>query len=101
MRESAGFSSLLGPAARTGDGPLARLMRDGALRSVFQPIVNLGDGSIHAHEALIRGPQKMPLHSADALLRAARDEGLLLEFELACVAVALQGWADGRPGACS
>ena len=96
MRQTAGFSSLLGPAARSGGGPLARLMRDRALRSVFQPIVNLGDGSIYAHEALIRGPKEMPLHSADALLIAARGEGLLLEFELACVAVALQGWADLR-----
>ena len=96
MRQTVGFSSLLGSAVLSGDGPVARLMRDRALRSVFQPIVDLTNGSIYAHEALIRGPRAMPLHSADALLSAARGEGLLLEFELACVAVALQAWAELR-----
>lgn len=47
------------------------------------------DGTIYAHEALVRGPRDMPLHSSDALLAAARKEGLLLDFEIACVAAAL------------
>jgi len=57
------------------------------------------DGSIYAHEALIRGPKGMPLHTPDALLAAARKEGLLLDFEGACVAAALKQWSDLRqPG---
>jgi diguanylate cyclase (GGDEF)-like protein len=75
-------------------GPLARLLRDRALRTVFQPIVDLATGDIHAHEALVRGPHGMPLQSPDALFAAARKEGLLLQFELACVAVALRTWAE-------
>lgn len=74
-------------------GPMARLLRDGGLYSVFQPIIQLGDTSVHAHEALIRGPQGTPLHTPDALLRAAADEGLSYEFEIACVMVAMQTWA--------
>ena len=82
-----------------GSGPLSRLMRARALRCVFQPIVAMADGAIHAHEALIRGPRAMPLHSADALLAAARSEGLLVEFELMCVSVALERWAElKQPG---
>jgi EAL domain-containing protein (putative c-di-GMP-specific phosphodiesterase class I)/GGDEF domain-containing protein len=82
-----------------GSGPLSRILRDRALTSVFQPIVNMRDGSIYAHEALIRGPKGMPLHTPDALLAAARREGLLLDFEIACVSVALSQWAALRqPG---
>ena len=99
MQSTAGITFMPELSMRGASGPLARLMRAGALRSVFQPIVSLSDGSVHAHEALIRGPREMPLHSADALLTAARGEGLLLEFELTCVAVALQCWAKLRqPG---
>lgn len=75
------------------DGPLARLLRDRALSPVFQPIVNMQDGSIYAHEALIRGPRGMPLHTPDALIAAANREGLLLQFEIACVAAILDHWA--------
>lgn len=57
------------------------------------------DGSIYAHEALIRGPKGMPLHSPDALLAAARKEGLLLDFEVACVGAALKRWSNlHQPG---
>ena len=37
-------------------GPLALVLREEGLYPVFQPIVNLEDASIYAHEALIRGP---------------------------------------------
>ena len=76
-----------------GSGPLSRLLMDKSLAPVFQPIVSMRDGSIYAHEALIRGPRGMPLHTPDALLAAARKEGLLLDFEIACVAAALEQWA--------
>lgn len=80
-------------------GPLSRLLHARALTPVFQPIVSLADGAIHAHEALIRGPANMPLHSAEDLLSAARREGLLHDFELACVVFALQKWiALKQPG---
>jgi len=70
------------------------------LFSVFQPIVNLADATIYAHEALIRGPQGTPLHTPDALLRAAADEDLSHPFDYACMEVALRTWgrikAHGR-----
>jgi len=82
-----------------GQGPLARLMRERALYPVFQPITDLRDGLIHAHEALIRGPQGTPLHSPDALLHAARREDLLHEFEVFCVIAALRCWGQlNQPG---
>lgn len=99
VRGSSGGVSMFGIAWGSGEGPLSRLLHENALDCVFQPIASLRDGAIHAHEALIRGPRAMPLHSPDALLQAARKEGLLLEFELECVAVALRRWSTLRqPG---
>lgn len=84
----------LSPAARSGTGPLARLMREGGLHCVFQPLADLVEGHVYAHEALIRGPEGTPLHTPDRLLQTALQEGLLQDFELLCVAVALQQWGD-------
>jgi diguanylate cyclase (GGDEF)-like protein len=82
-----------------GPGPLAKLIREKALHAVFQPIADLQDGSIYAHEALIRGPVMTPLHSPDALLKAARKEKLLHEFEVVCVLVAIRRWGQlKQPG---
>jgi diguanylate cyclase (GGDEF)-like protein len=79
-------------------GPLAKVLQAGALYPVFQPIVNLADASIYAHEALIRGPVGTALHTPDALLKAAADEEIRHEFESACVAAALRHWGVLRSG---
>lgn len=82
-----------------GEGPLAVLLRTGGLYPVFQPIVNLADGAVFAHEALIRGPAGTPLHTPDALLRAAAEEGLSQAFEMECIWCALRQWgAQGQSG---
>ena len=78
---------------------MARLLRSQALSPVFQPIVCLQGGSVHAHEALIRGPQGTPFEFPDALLQAAAVEELGFEFETASAAAALQRWGTLRePG---
>lgn len=79
--------------AGDGAGPVSRILQERALSPVFQPIVSMVDGSIYAHEALIRGPRGMPLHMPDALLKAAKKEGLLVDFEIACVDSALRKWS--------
>ena len=76
------------------DSPLRRVLRESALYPVFQPIVNLADQSVFAHEALIRGPQGSTLHTPDALLRAAALEHLGHEFETACVVASLRRWGQ-------
>jgi len=82
-----------------GQSPLEKVLQNGLLYPVFQPIANLADASIHAHEALIRGPQGTALHTPDALLRAAAQEALGFDFELACVVSALKTWGQLRaPG---
>jgi len=80
----------------TAQGGLARVLQDRQLHAVFQPIVDLRDGGVHAHEALIRGPVGTPLHSPDALLSAAAKEGLGYEFEMACIVTQLHAWGKLR-----
>ncbi|MFM1979147.1 MAG: hypothetical protein RLZ68_412 [Pseudomonadota bacterium] len=80
----------------SGVGPLEMVLRVGGLSPVFQPIVSMVDGTVYAHEALIRGPQGTALHTPDALLHAAADEGLGYEFEYACLIAALSTWGSLR-----
>lgn len=80
-----------------GDQPrefvsVRELLQHGGLHMVFQPIVSLADAQVHAHEALVRGPEGSSLYSPDALLQGAAMEGCLFEFEVACVQLALQCW---------
>lgn len=91
--------ALLSPAVRLGTGPLAKLLRAGDLHCVFQPLADLREGSIYAHEALIRGPQGTPFHTPDVLLDLARRERILQDFELVCAFKALEQWgAQDAPG---
>ena len=65
-------------SARAADGTasasIADVVRDGAVTSVFQPIVELDTGAVVAYEALARGPEG-PLASPAALFDAAREAG--------------------------
>ncbi|BEU95887.1 phosphodiesterase [Acidovorax sp. DW039] len=88
----------LSPAAQHGTGALAQLMRSGGLHCVFQPLADLREGSIYAHEALIRGPQGTPLQNPDALLQQARAEDVLQDFEWLCAYTALEQWSQQPTG---
>ena len=70
-------------------GSVAEVIRDHAVQTVFQPIVDLVTGEIVAHEALTRGPEG-PLQSPVALFDAARSAGLLAELDRACLAASLR-----------
>ena len=69
MERSGGFARL---------GPVAEL----DLRPVFQPIVDLRDGAVVGYEALMRsGPEDGELHSARAMLEAARREDSIVALD--------------------
>src|SRR3954465_12113769 len=63
-----------------------------AILPFFQPIVDLRQGTIFGHEALIRGPASTALHHPEALLALAASESRLTEFELQCVEIVLAEW---------
>lgn len=63
---------------------LLDILRDGAVTTLFQPIVSAIEHRIVGYEALSRGPSNSPLHSPLILFAAARHWGLLTELELLC-----------------
>ena len=69
---------------------LLRIIRDKKVTTVFQPIVNLSDGSVMGHEALTRGPEGSPLHMPTDLFAAAARHKLLLSLEHICREAALR-----------
>jgi len=86
-------------ALETGTGPLAGLIKNAMLYPVFQPIAALDDGTLYAHEALIRGPQDSLLHMPSSLFLAARMEELQFEFETEALILAIESWIEWQtPG---
>lgn len=69
---------------------LTEALLPGAVRSVFQPIIELDTGRVVAYEALARGPQG-PLERPDLLFAAAREAGRLAELDELCRAAAFRG----------
>jgi len=70
---------------------LGHILRDGLVRAVYQPIVDLDAGDVVAFEALARGPEGSPLERPDLLFDAARRTGRLVELDWACRSAAVRG----------
>jgi EAL domain-containing protein (putative c-di-GMP-specific phosphodiesterase class I) len=51
------------------------------IKSLFQPIFELQDGTVHGYEALCRGPKDTKLEDATALIAAARQNNLAFEID--------------------
>ena len=81
--------------------PLLHLARDildlGALRAHYQPIVQLNDGKVVAHESLIRLPANSSLRTPDDFFKAARAEGITLLAEQACLDEGIRSWVARKP----
>ncbi|QNN53110.1 diguanylate cyclase domain-containing protein [Nocardioides mesophilus] len=69
---------------------LKAILDAGAVRSVYQPIVELDTGRVAAYEALARGPEG-PLAGPADLFEAARHGGMLARLDEACRAAAFRG----------
>jgi EAL domain-containing protein (putative c-di-GMP-specific phosphodiesterase class I) len=76
------------------DDRFARILNDRDLRTMFQPIVRLGSGSVVGYEALVRGPDDPVLSGAEALIAAAHRAGRLVEFDWAARASACRAALD-------
>ncbi|MCR4298558.1 MAG: GGDEF domain-containing protein [Gallionella sp.] len=62
------------------------------LSALFQPIMNISDGTFLGFEGLIRGPADSPLHSPINLFAAAKQHGLSLEVEMLCRQIVLESF---------
>jgi EAL domain-containing protein (putative c-di-GMP-specific phosphodiesterase class I) len=69
------------------------------IEPVYQPILDLRDGSVVGYEALARGKGGNGLASPEALFAAAREQGRVAELDRACREAALAGAIDGGLGA--
>jgi len=70
-----------------------RALEPGAIRPIFQPIVELGDGSVVGYEALARFHLD-PVEPPDRWFNAARDVGLTEDLEFAAIRAALERFDD-------
>ncbi|UUY04061.1 EAL domain-containing protein [Svornostia abyssi] len=70
---------------------LDRILGDGLLSTVYQPIVDLETSETVAYEALARGPEGSELHRPERMFEVAREAGRVAELDWACRASALRG----------
>lgn len=70
---------------------LADVLARTAIRSVYQPVVELDTGAVVGYEALARGPAGSHLESPDLLFAAARRGGRLADLDRACRGAAITG----------
>lgn len=69
---------------------LLSILQEKNIRTVYQPIVSLRDGSILGYEALSRGPVGSLLESPVALFQVAMENNMVWELELLCRQKALE-----------
>jgi diguanylate cyclase (GGDEF)-like protein len=81
------------------DSPAAvttRLIAERALAAVFQPIVDLGSGTVVGYEGLIRGPRGTDLEPPAALFAQAARDGATIALEQAAALACLDAFAALR-----
>lgn len=72
------------------------ILESGKIRTVFQPIISLKDGSVLGYEALSRGPGGSHLENPGTLFDVARVYGKLWELEFLCRIKALENASRGN-----
>ena len=76
---------------------LQEIILRGTLHSAYQPIVDLGTGTIFGFEGLARGPRDSTLETPTALFSVADKVDLTFELDRACLRSALAGAAGLEP----
>ena len=90
------------PGAVSDDDPqwerlLPGILADRSLRTVLQPIVELGSGVVTGYEALARPAGTTPVTSVSGLFAAAQSMGAARDLDWLCRRIALRD-AGGLPG---
>jgi EAL domain-containing protein (putative c-di-GMP-specific phosphodiesterase class I) len=78
--------------------PVARLIADGSLHCVYQPVVDLATGQVVGHEALLRGPAGTRWADPVMLLESAIGDGLLPALEAHSVTISLAAAREQSAG---
>jgi len=69
---------------------LYNIIRNSNIKTVFQPIISLRDGTILGHEALSRGPENTIFHNPEMMFTVAEKCGASWDLELLCRTKALE-----------
>jgi EAL domain-containing protein (putative c-di-GMP-specific phosphodiesterase class I)/DNA-binding response OmpR family regulator len=64
---------------------LVRAIQERAIRTVFQPVVDLSTGLVLGYEALSRGPIGSAVEKPEVMFELARDFDLVWELETLCI----------------
>lgn len=95
-REMASRQDGLHEVLRAGEFRL--LLQNGALQVVYQPVINLRDGSIMGWEALARGPESSYFQNPLRIFAFAEKAGLLFTVERLCRRLAVSRLGELEPG---
>jgi len=76
------------------DSPVHIIINQENISIVFQPIINLNDGSIFGYEALARGPESSLFHAPISLFQAAEAIDRLFELEFIARKKAIQRFIE-------
>jgi diguanylate cyclase (GGDEF)-like protein len=71
-------------AERSYSDVITHVLQGGLLTTVFQPIVNLHDGTVLGYEALARPEGFAAIDSVEAVFEAARSSGHILDLDHIC-----------------
>ena len=71
---------------------LEAILNQRNLSALFQPVMDLANGTFMGFEGLIRGPANSPLHSPINLFAAAKQQGVSLEVEMLCRQIVLESY---------
>lgn len=82
--------------ARRRRKELTGIVLEGAVTSVYEPIVDVASKTVFGYEALARGPEGSDFHSPSSLFQAAESEGLVFELDCLCRRSGIAG-AEGLP----
>jgi EAL domain-containing protein (putative c-di-GMP-specific phosphodiesterase class I)/GGDEF domain-containing protein len=66
------------------------VLNNDRIKTVFQPIISLRDGSLYGYEALSRGPQNSEMHTPNMLFECAALYGKSWELDSLCRAKAIE-----------
>ena len=85
-------------ARRAQRQDLLETILDRRIYSVYEPIVEVESRTVFGYEALARGPEGTPFHSAVVLFNAAEEHELVYELDGACRESGLRGAVDFPSG---
>jgi len=81
---------------RSWGDELQRIIREGAMRTVFQPVVDLRSGGVLGYEAFARGPKDTPLEMPNEMFAVSTQVGVEADLDRACREAAARATSGAR-----